>query len=218
MLAPKGALEIHEEAWNCFPYCKTVITNPDYMKDGFHITIITIHVDNDKGLQENVHNLPPDKLAKRDVVQVDIVNDPVSSSVLAPKGALEIHEEAWNCFPYCKTVITNPDYMKDGFHITIITIHVDNDKGLQENVHNLPPDKLAKRDVVQVDIVNDPVSSSDYKAEWDPSKVRSEKAQRGPLAKDWKETADPVMCCYKFVEVEFKWWGLQGTVESRVQK
>ena len=26
MLAPKGALEIHEEAWNCFPYCKTVIT------------------------------------------------------------------------------------------------------------------------------------------------------------------------------------------------
>jgi hypothetical protein len=138
--------------------------------------------------------------------------------LLAPKGALEIHEEAWNCFPYCKTVITNPDYMKDGFHITIITIHVDNDKGLQENVHNLPPDKLAKRDVVQVDIVNDPVSSSDYKAEWDPSKVRSEKAQRGPLAKDWKETADPVMCCYKFVEVEFKWWGLQGTVESRVQK
>ena len=61
-------------------------------------------------------------------------------------------------------------------------------------------------------------SVQDYKAEWDPSKVRSEKAQRGPLAKDWKETADPVMCCYKFVEVEFKWWGLQGTVESRVQK
>lgn len=48
--------------------------------------------------------------------------------------------------------------------------------------------------------------------------MRSEKAQRGPLTKDWKDTADPVMCCYKLVEVEFKWWGLQGTVESRVQK
>ena len=26
MLAPKGSLEIHEEAWNCYPFCKTVIT------------------------------------------------------------------------------------------------------------------------------------------------------------------------------------------------
>ena len=26
MLAPKGSLEVHEEAWNCYPYCKTVIT------------------------------------------------------------------------------------------------------------------------------------------------------------------------------------------------
>lgn len=26
MLAPKGALEIHEKAWNCYPYCKTVIS------------------------------------------------------------------------------------------------------------------------------------------------------------------------------------------------
>ena len=73
------------------------------MKDGFHITITTIHVDNDKGEQPNVsytslvhilfyqcstsslllqiHNLPPDKLAKRDVVHVDIVTDPVSSGV-----------------------------------------------------------------------------------------------------------------------------------------
>lgn len=25
-LAPKGSLEIHEEAWNAYPYCKTVIT------------------------------------------------------------------------------------------------------------------------------------------------------------------------------------------------
>ena len=26
MLAPKGAMEIHEEAWNAYPYCKTVIS------------------------------------------------------------------------------------------------------------------------------------------------------------------------------------------------
>jgi hypothetical protein len=27
-IAPKGSLEIHEEAWNAYPYCKTVLTNP----------------------------------------------------------------------------------------------------------------------------------------------------------------------------------------------
>jgi hypothetical protein len=26
--------------------------------------------------------------------------------VLAPKGSLEIYEEAWNAYPYCRTVIT----------------------------------------------------------------------------------------------------------------
>ena len=32
MVAPKGSLEIHEEAWNAYPYCKTVLSNPGYMK------------------------------------------------------------------------------------------------------------------------------------------------------------------------------------------
>ena len=31
-IMPKGALEILEEAWNAYPYCKTVLTNPGYMK------------------------------------------------------------------------------------------------------------------------------------------------------------------------------------------
>ena len=80
------------------------------MKDGFQITITTMHVENDKGQQENVscfidqvsyshteiskenillnlllwpqvHNLPRDKLSKRAVIHVDIVNNPVASSV-----------------------------------------------------------------------------------------------------------------------------------------
>ena len=28
MIAPKGSMEIHEEAWNAYPYCKTVLANP----------------------------------------------------------------------------------------------------------------------------------------------------------------------------------------------
>ncbi len=58
----------------------------------------------------------------------------------------------------------------------------------------------------------------DYKEEWDPAKFKSKKTGRGELKSDWKDTSTPVMCCYKLVECEFKWFGLQGTVESRIQK
>ena len=36
MLAPAGSLEIHEEAWNAYPYCRTVLSNPGYMKVRYH--------------------------------------------------------------------------------------------------------------------------------------------------------------------------------------
>ena len=58
----------------------------------------------------------------------------------------------------------------------------------------------------------------DYKEEWDPTKFLSKKTGRGKLRSNWKDTSRPIMCCYKLVECEFKWFGLQGTVESRIQK
>ena len=80
-IAPKGALEVVEEAWNCYPHCKTVISNPAYMKDKFSITIETIHKEDDIGKTDNIHNLPPELLAKREVVIIDIVNDRVERRV-----------------------------------------------------------------------------------------------------------------------------------------
>lgn len=80
MIAPKGALEIHEEAWNAYPYCKTILTNPDYMKNNFFICIESMHV-SDAGLQENVHELTPEKLSQREVIRIDIANDNVSPKV-----------------------------------------------------------------------------------------------------------------------------------------
>jgi hypothetical protein len=53
-IAPKGSLAIHEEAWNAYPYCKTVLTNPDYMKDNFYVKVETIHLP-DRGTTENVN-------------------------------------------------------------------------------------------------------------------------------------------------------------------
>ncbi|XP_022096299.1 phosphatidylinositol transfer protein beta isoform-like isoform X2 [Acanthaster planci] len=106
---------------------------------------------------------------------------------LAPKGALEMVEEAWNAYPYCKTVITNPAYMgKEKMSLTIETWHKA-DRGELHNVHDLPPEKLAKRDVVHIDIAHDKIKDSDYKADQDPKLVVSRKLQRGPLKDpNWK--------------------------------
>ncbi|XP_008196107.1 phosphatidylinositol transfer protein alpha isoform isoform X1 [Tribolium castaneum] len=143
---------------------------------------------------------------------------PAFIRLLAPRGSLEIHEEAWNAYPYCRTVITNPAYMKEKFRIVIETLHAPG-VGDENNVHELPPDKLKQREVVHIDIANDPIAASDYKEKEDPTKFKSEKTGRGPLVgPNWKNNVQPVMTCYKLVTVEFKWFGLQNRVESFIQK
>lgn len=137
--------------------------------------------------------------------------------LIAPSGSLEIHEKAWNAYPYCRTVVSNPDYMKENFFIKIETLHLP-DRGTTENAHKLEGDALKKREVIHIDIANDPVERKDYKPEEDPSKYKSEKTGRGPLVESWKNNVEPVMTCYKLVTVEFKWWGLQNRVEKFIQK
>lgn len=133
--------------------------------------------------------------------------------MIAPTGSLEIHEEAWNAYPYCKTVVSNPGYMKENFYITIETYHL-GDRGDKENVHELDQKRLKDRTVVHIDIANDTVATADYKKECDPKIFTSEKTGRGPLKEKWKDSADPVMTAYKLVTIQFKWWGLQNKVES----
>nr|KAG5713131.1 hypothetical protein BaRGS_007658 [Batillaria attramentaria] len=148
---------------------------------------------------------------------------PVFIRTLAPKGSLEMDEEAWNAYPYCRTVVSNPKYMKGNFFIVIESFHAP-DRGDQENVHQLSKEELAIREVHHIDIANGAlVSRGDYKEEWDPTLFHSEKSGRGPLPKDtvvegqqgkWTKTHDPVMCCYKLVRVYFKWFGLQNRIEK----
>jgi len=71
MIAPKGSLEIHEEAWNAYPYCKTVLSNPGYMKENFYIKVESYHLPG-RGDLENVHELTPEQLKVREVINVDI--------------------------------------------------------------------------------------------------------------------------------------------------
>jgi len=134
--------------------------------------------------------------------------------MVAPKGSLEIHEEAWNAYPYCKTVLSNPGYMKDNFYIIIETYHL-GDTGDQENVHELDDKKLKQRQVVHIDIANDPVLPADYKKDENPKTFKSEKTGRGPLSGEWQKVVSPVMTAYKLVTIQFKCACLGGA--SRIE-
>ncbi|VDQ04171.1 unnamed protein product [Trichobilharzia regenti] len=136
--------------------------------------------------------------------------------LLAPKGSLEVDEKAWNAFPYCRTVLQvsaknyllsvfqNPKYMQESFTLMIESMHVQ-DKVDVENIHNLPPKLLAQREVIYIDIANDELyTASDYDPSCDPRIYQS-------------NTDLPIMCAYKLVTCEFKWWGIQGRVETLIQ-
>lgn len=140
---------------------------------------------------------------------------PMIVRALAPTGSLELDEKAWNCYPYCRTEYSNA-YMADAFHLIIETMHQD-DNGSDENAHKLNQQELIKRQVVNIDIANDPCQSGDYKDDEDPKKFTSVKTGRGPLVtKDWANTQAPVMCCYKLYRILFKWRMLQDKVESKI--
>ena len=63
------------------------------------------------------------------------------------------------------------------------------------------------------------VCGQDYKRDEDPTQFKSSKTDRGPLVgPDWDRSVSPVMCCYKLVTVEFKWWGLQTRVEKFIHR
>ncbi|XP_029467066.1 phosphatidylinositol transfer protein alpha isoform isoform X3 [Rhinatrema bivittatum] len=122
---------------------------------------------------------------------------PTFVRMLAPEGALNMHEKAWNAYPYCRTIIT---------------------------VHRLEPDTWKNVEVVNIDIADRrQILPKDYKQEEDPSKFKSIKTGRGPLGPDWKKLLGqqsdcPHMCAYKLVTIKFKWWGLQNKVENFIHK
>ena len=130
------------------------------------------------------------------------------------KGGLDLHEEAWNAYPYCKTVITNPNYMKDSFKVVIESLHLP-DNGKSENV--LGKDKKTL-DITVIDLLDVIKEKSNMTGAVDGNPVEyvSKSAKRGPLDPDtWLETTDPIMTCYKTVSIHCKWGiGLQNTLEN----
>lgn len=61
-----------------------------------------------------------------------------------------------------------------------------------------------------IDPVKDPVPTSQYSKEEDPLLYVSKKTGRGPLTADWlQQPQKSIMCAYKRITVEFKYWGMQ---------
>lgn len=105
--------------------------------------------------------------------------------------------------------------MKDGFKLTIETVHAP-DRGTQENAHQLPPELLKLREVVNIDIANDPVQVprdlyfqislvnlifmilQDYKPDEDPKTFLSKKTGRGQLKGDWQVCVLLCMYCVSY--------------------
>lgn len=133
-----------------------------------------------------------------------------------PSSALQVDEKAWNAYPYCKTVYSVP-FLGDRFSIAITTKYIP-DGGTSENVFGRSEVELKERTVDTIDIAYDPIDPSKYKAEEDPTIYVSEKTGRGKLAKDWKETHNPVMCSYKECSVQLRVWGIQTAGEAYIHK
>ncbi|KAM7496687.1 hypothetical protein LguiA_021101 [Lonicera macranthoides] len=122
-------------------------------------------------------------------------------TTFAPSDALILLEEAWNAYPRCKTA----------------------DNGRSENVHCLTKEKLAARQVDNIDIASSPTDYWSYivgSSSVDLSKFQSSRSGRGPLLEGWQvdenfqDTCNPVMTAYKLVTVDAPYWGFGSRVEQ----
>ncbi|MPC09676.1 Phosphatidylinositol transfer protein alpha isoform [Portunus trituberculatus] len=203
----------------------TVEENPGYMKEGFHITIETLHAPGDGQLENN-----PGYMKKNFIICIETLHAPDmgtmenSSHTMLPFFRQCCSSGLWHCEPgHCSSIAFPAGScfaFIGSFHffeseVLVLSYHAGSGKA-----HELTGEKYKMREVVPIDISNDSVKTSDYKADEDPTKFKSEKTGRGPLiGPEWwkKASCDPVMTCYKLVTCEFKWFGLQSRVEKFIQ-
>jgi hypothetical protein len=133
---------------------------------------------------------------------------------LSPRDMLNLKEKSWYMYPQSKCVIMS-EFFKNSFRLEIDSIVKDCPNGVPEdNVHNLTPEQLEKREIVELDI-SESVSPDKYREDLDPCKFKSEKTGRGPLTRnEWIKTHKPLSCVYKLVMIEFKILGVQKMIEN----
>lgn len=135
---------------------------------------------------------------------------------LLPDGLFFLYEEAWNAYPDCLTILTSKYFANKTLRIMVRTLFKDDNKGDDENPHELTKEELAERKIHKLDIMKQDKSDKDYLKKYDPVGYVSETTGRGPLPEDWMDTTEPVMCCYKLIKVTVKVWGVQTRAENAV--
>ncbi|KAF5395120.1 Phosphatidylinositol transfer protein beta [Paragonimus heterotremus] len=149
---------------------------------------------------------------------------------IAPTKSLILQEVAWNAYPYCRTVLTvcsvvvdyylpiifQNDYFTTAFCIKIESLH-SSDINLT-NAHQLSPEELENRKLVNIDIGDISPSDKDYNPDEDPTTFKSQKTGRGPLKPEWwlDGYSGPIMCAYKLVRCLCKIPLLQQRLESMI--
>jgi hypothetical protein len=153
---------------------------------------------------------------------------PAFVRLVIPDKYLHIHERSWNAYPHYVTKYELPG-MGSAFVMSVETQHVPYrpDAPFPDNAVDIPADKLKKRKVVWLDVVDSK-----------PPPATPEEDCRGfvcpeggiatPLTGDKKgkaadESKPPfwtksypgeMMCCVKVVTFKFKWRGIQSVTEK----
>ena len=164
---------------------------------------------------------------------------------ILPRDSMYLTEESWNAFPECLTILTSNYMSHKKTRIFVKTSFRMHDNGKLDNPHGLTAEELKERVVHTLDISAQDKNDKDYKAKYDPSLVRCEKAGRGPLKQGWigayqgppkaetsvgvdekkKNGNDsdgkgpaplPMMTAYKLIRADFKVWGLQTKTENTI--
>lgn len=181
------------------------------------------------------HKLPATRLSKQAIQHGQYTQKvyhvgghlPGWMRALAPPSMLKAKERAWNCYPYCRTVMSNEYFGDERFHIVVETLHVDlDDSGSvsrevrlpsgntlniedPENVFQLSEPELKKRQVYHLDICK-PIDGQKH----DPTVCKSLKAKRGPWQSGFTDA--PRMIVYKLVTIRTAIFGLQSRVEKHI--
>ncbi|MEQ2298238.1 Cytoplasmic phosphatidylinositol transfer protein 1 [Ameca splendens] len=120
-----------------------------------------------------------------------------------------VTEKAWNFYPF--TITEYSVSFVPRFSICIET-RFENNNGSNDNVFGDMP--TPADDVCFLDILTDPNLEKHYNESEDLSRWRSNKTNRGPLEKGWRDNHNPIMCSYKRVKCSFEVYGFQTRTED----
>ena len=130
-----------------------------------------------------------------------------------PSNSFYVVEESWNYYPHhCYSIFTCK--VIPSLRVEISSRYL-NDKATTENVFNLEPAVLKQREVQVLDVINDRLKDTKG-GKYNIQGFKCEKAQRGPLHKDWIETQNEIMCSYKLIRASVPILGIQNRAESGI--